>query len=96
MIVQPDIILFLASFMASIMAISWRLICKGITLDILSMLEMRLDRNVPVASLAAALWIVSNIFSAFLLPFIIRNELYSSLYKMRDLCIVVSKEKEAP
>jgi len=48
-----DTILFLASFMASIMAFSWRLIWRGIKLDILSRLVMGLDRKAPVTSLAA-------------------------------------------
>jgi hypothetical protein len=65
-------------------------------MDVSSRLVMGLDRKDPVASFAAVLCIVSNIFNAFLLSFINRNELYSSLDRIRDLCMVVNKEKEAP
>jgi len=65
-------------------------------LAMLSRLSIGLDRNAPVASLAPALLIVSNIFRAFLLALIMRNALYSSLDNIRDLCIIDRVENDAP
>jgi hypothetical protein len=65
-------------------------------LAMLSRLSIGLDRKAPVANLAPALLIVSNIFRAFLFALIMRNALYSSLDKIRDLYIIDRVEKDAP
>jgi len=62
----------------------------------LSRLSIGLDRKAPVASLVPALLIVSNILRAFLFALIMRNALYSSLDKLRDLYIIDIVENDTP